>query len=431
MQKITKKPLALMMTLCMLILLVMPAAAVTTAVNRDATKATDLPRISGKYFAAEIADAIESRNARSAKESVILNDVLLPTSMGIEIPNIDPENVYQTVDVYTLDPSFSKELSDHGIYRTSMSYSEYDAIESTWVLPKDMCESIQNAYPELNLVDISSWTYGDYKNFCKERDYNNLVDSISPEQMQELNERDILVSDLHHLIKEYHTIDGILDQSNESIKQTLEVAYQLTANRVGINSNLLRATPPSDKYTYVYFPRYNGGAGDYFLNSVLTTTYWQGVQADRALKTQQVLYNSTSTTLCCTNMYGTYSYSQGGAHEGLDFVDPGQTNTPTIYAVFEGVKQTTSATHHLAVYDSNAPDEAKTYSYLHMSSISAGTNVSVYDAVGKQGNNGNATGYHVHFEVHSGKTTTLSAGNDHTLGSISPYRLQDYIGELG
>ena len=156
MQKITKKPLALMMTLCMLILLVMPAAAVTTAVNRDATKATDLPRISGKYFAAEIADAIESRNARSAKESVILNDVLLPTSMGIEIPNIDPENVYQTVDVYTLDPSFSKELSDHGIYRTSMSYSEYDAIESTWVLPKDMCESIQNAYPELNLVDISS-----------------------------------------------------------------------------------------------------------------------------------------------------------------------------------------------------------------------------------------------------------------------------------
>lgn len=130
-------------------------------------------------------------------------------------------------------------------------------------------------------------------------------------------------------------------------------------------------------------------------------------------------------------MYGTYSYSQGGAHEGLDFVDPDQTNTPTIYAVFEGVKQTTSATHHLAVYDSNAPDEAKTYSYLHMSSISAGTNVSVYDAVGKQGNNGNATGYHVHFEVHSGKTTTLSAGNDHTLGSISPYRLQDYIGELG
>ena len=151
MQKITKKPLALMMTLCMLILLVMPAAAVTTAVNRDATKATDLPRISGKYFAAEIADAIESRNARSAKESVILNDVLLPASMGIEIPNIDPENVYQTVDVYTLDPSFSKELSDHGIYRTSMSYSEYDAIESTWVLPKDMCESIQNAYPELFL----------------------------------------------------------------------------------------------------------------------------------------------------------------------------------------------------------------------------------------------------------------------------------------
>ena len=65
-----------------------------------------------------------------------------------------------------------------------------------------------------------------------------------------------------------------------------------------------------------------------------------------------------------------------------------------------------------------------------MYSISAGTNVSIEDEVGRQRHEGNATGYHVHFEVHSGQTTTLSSGSDHSLGSLSPYRLQDYIGEL-
>lgn len=70
------------------------------------------------------------------------------------------------------------------------------------------------------------------------------------------------------------------------------------------------------------------------------------------------------------------------------------------------------------------------YTFMHMSSITAGTNVTAGASVGKQGKEGNATGYHVHFEVHAGQTTSLSTGTDHVLGSLSPYRLQDYIGEL-
>lgn len=37
--------------------------------------------------------------------------------------------------------------------------------------------------------------------------------------------------------------------------------------------------------------------------------------------------------------------------------------------------------------------------------------------------------YHVHFEVHNGNTPNLSLGNNDVLGSISPYRLTQYIGE--
>ena len=420
--KVTKRMISLFLALTLMLLGSVSAHA------SDTEKIT-FPEIEGKYMPAEIAEAIEHKNMRSMEYTAILNDVLLPASMGIEIPNINPESVYQTVDVYTLDPSFSTALADHGIIRTSMSYSEYEAIENTWLLPDDMIESIKRVYPELALIDMSDWTYGDYKNYSKEADYANALDGISAEQISSLEMRNIRIADLHYLIKEYHTIESVLAQSDSALKQTLEDAYQFTANMVGLTSSATRAAPPSNLYTYVYFPRYNGGNGDYFLNTVLTTTYWQGIQADRALQTQNTLYQSTSSTLYCTNMYGTYSYSQGGAHEGIDFVHPNGQSEPPIYAVFKGEKQDTLASHHLAVYDSDAPDEPKTYSYLHMSSITAGTDVSVESMVGYQGNQGNATGYHVHFEVHDGNTTTLSSGADHVIESLSPYRLQDNIGE--
>lgn len=418
-----KKLSVLCLSLCFVMFSGLTAHA--SAVNTET-----YPEISGKYFASDIIEAIENKDTRSVEYEAVLNDVLLPTSMGIEIPNVNPARVYQTVDVYTLDPAFADALSEHGIHRTSMSYSEYESIENTWLLPETMVLSIKKSYPELDNVDISQWTYGDYKNYCKERDHQRLVNSITPEQMQEFANRHINISDLHLLLKEFHTLDGVLAQSDNVLKTTLENAYQFTADVIGLNSSRAKAAPPANKYTFVNFPRYNNGQGDYFLNDVVTNTYWQNIQADRALKTQQVLYNSRSQTLCCTNMYGTYSYSQGGAHEGIDFVSPDGASTPTIYAVFAGEKLYTTADYHLAVYDVNSPDEPKTYSYLHMNSITAGSSVSVGDSVGQQGNKGNASGYHVHFEVHSGKTAALSAGNDHVLGSISPYRLNGYIGEL-
>ena len=256
--KVTKRMISLFLALTLMLLGSVSAHA------SDTEKIT-FPEIEGKYMPAEIAEAIEHKNMRSMEYTSILNDVLLPASMGIEIPNINLESVYQTVDVYTLDASFSTALADHGIIRTSMSYSEYEAIENTWLLPDDMIESIKRVYPELALIDMSDWTYGDYKNYSKEADYENALDGISAEQISSLEMRNIRIADLHYLIKEYHTIESILAQSNSALKQTLEDAYQFTANMVGLTSSATRAAPPSNLYTYVYFPRYNGGNGDYFL----------------------------------------------------------------------------------------------------------------------------------------------------------------------
>ena len=125
-------------------------------------------------------------------------------------------------------------------------------------------------------------------------------------------------------------------------------------------------------------------------------------------------------------MYGTYSLSQGGAHEGIDFAYGGVGRN--IYAIFNGTEVLSGLYHQLSVYDANV---GKTYNFLHMSSkavISPPITNGQY--VGKQGDQGNATGAHVHFEVQSGRKTGLSPGNDHVLGSISPYQLHIYLGEL-
>lgn len=423
-----KKIIALFLAL-ILCLSVAPCAFA----NEPASTAEEI-EVDGKYHAAEIIAALENKSsavyASMSASDTILADVLMPVSMGITVPNIDASKVIQTVDVYTLDPSFAEALAAHGIYETSMTYSEYEALENTWPIPAEVITSAKSAYPELESVDMTLWTYGDYKEFCIHTDEANFLASITSEQLQELDSRDILVSDLSYLLKEYHTIDLILEQPNQDLMNIIEKAYTYTYEKLLAETQNMRAVPPSDQYTFVYFPRYNNGNGDYFLNSVLTTTYWQNVQADRTLKAQQCLYNSTSTTLCCTNMYGTYSYSQGGAHEGIDFVHPSGTSTPTIHAIFSGTKLSTSTSHQLSVYDTDSNLGARTYTYLHMNSITASNTVNVLDTVGKQGNQGNATGYHVHFEVHSGRTTGLSIESDHELGSITPYGMHEYTGCL-
>lgn len=384
----------------------------------------------GKYSPADIATALEYGETASGAYAKVLDDVLMPASMGIEIPHVDPSRIQQTVDVYTLDSAFAEALAAHGINRKSMTYSEYEEIENTWLLSDYVIESAKRAYPELASVDMSKWTYGKYKAYYIARDHEIMMSEIAPQQLQELAGRNIQVADLGYLLKEYHTIENVLSQPDEELKSILEMAYEFTLSKVQSEASTKDA-PPSEYYSFVRFPRYNGGKGDYFHNDVLTTTEWQQVQADRALKTQQCLYDSTSTTLYCTNMYGTYSVSAKGAHEGIDFIPPSGAATPTVYAVIRGEKLAVTTYHQLSIFDEDSPDEPKTYTYYHMSSITIddGDYVEVGDSVGKQGTEG-AEGYHVHFEVHAGEKDKLASGTDHVIKSISPYRIQDYIGEL-
>ncbi len=385
---------------------------------------TDISK-SKLYQPSEVANALSQYNVNSKQNSQILNDVLLPTSMNIATPNVDLDKVAKNTPIEDLDKAFYDALIDHGYSDkdiVGMTLSEYEAIEASWALSDEMIKLLKRGYPELENTDLSSWTYGQYEAFYTEKFEEDLSDRFSDEQLEELADRGILLVDTFYLFKEFHNSDDILAQSDATLKSVIEGYYQTKIDKT-ISSN----TKDMSNYTWVDMPRYGG---DYFLNDVLTTAYYRQLQADRTLRTQKELYNTTSNTLYCSNMYGTYSTSQGGAHEGIDFAYGGDIRN--IYTVVRGYPITPSLSYQLAIYHVNSPDEPKTYSFVHMNSIYAVVNnyVEVGDCVGQQGNVGSSIGYHVHFEVHSGNTSSLSAGNNDVLGSISPYRLAYYIGEL-
>ena len=392
--------------------------------------------------------------ASTQKSTNILKEVLQPGSMGIEIPKIDASKVLDIYDDYLREMKnrdfFYEELVKHGVSdqeMATMTHSEYEALEATWLMDADLIKVAKTLYPDLKDVNMADWTIGEYNTFVKADNVNRLADRFTQEQLAELKERGILLEDTFYLFKEYHTADNILQQTDSTLKSVLEGYYafnlertlgtgtvdQLMSSQTIENEVSIASTPsytiPSNKasyYAWVDFPLYGG---DYFHNDVQTSVYWRNIQAYRTLLTQCTIYGQLYTgnnTLYCSNLYGTYSTSQGGAHEGIDFASG---TSRTIYSPVEGKKLSTSKSHHLAIYDASHPDGAKTYNFLHMTNRTTSSNILVGQTMGTQGMEGNATGYHVHFEVHSGKTTGLSSESNQSVDSLSPYRLTEYIGE--
>lgn len=368
----------------------------------------------------------------------ILSTVTQEPSLSITIPKIDTSKVHVAIPIGDDegDLMIRTELQDHGYTEkeiSEMDIGDYQEISATWYMNPQRIETAKIIYPELANQDLTNWTNEQYNNFIIEK--NNILLAPTASQANEFEERNITLDDAIWLTKIYETYGEILEQSDQTLKNDLEKRYQFTIDNIIKQAEIQQGTRAVDTDLYIKVPAFAGYKykDDWFLKSVSThVDYWRGIQENRVLKAFKALYKTTSvpSTYYTTNLYGTYSVSQGGAHEGIDFAY-GNGNTK-IYNIMLGIvrkPEPKHASHHLCVYDSNYN---KTYSYLHMNSkeVSVGTELSSLNTyVGKQGKVGNADGVHVHFEVHSGNTYTLSKENDNVLGSISPYQLQVYLGE--
>lgn len=402
------------------VLMLATITSTALAANNDDTGLLDN---NNKYLPIEVLNALEQEsNGGGTNSRLILENVMLPNSMNIMTPNVNMDKVINATPLHVFEYDFKGDLKQHGYTEEqidSFTYEDYIAIEDKWKLKKEQIIAARSLYPELKTVDLSNWTNADFKRYYAKVDRAEIEKRFTNEQLQQLKQKGIRSDDLFYLFKEFHTVDAILAQSDDILRETIEGYYAFKLNQV-----TLLALDPT-KYTQQNMPRYGV---DWFLNSVVTSSYWLQIQSDRTLVALRKLYNVNFSSFngYVTNMYGTYSLSQGGAHEGIDFAYGGVGRN--IYAIFNGTEVLSGLYHQLSVYDANV---GKTYNFLHMSSkavISPPITNGQY--VGKQGDEGNATGAHVHFEVQSGRKTELSPGNDHVLGSISPYQLHIYLGEL-
>ena len=161
--------------------------------------------------------------------SEILDDVLLPASMDIKVPNIDMDKVAKNTSITTLSGEFYDALIEHGYSDEGikdMTLSQYEEIEASWLLSDEMIELLMRGYPELENSDLRSWTYGQYEDFYKAKYNEDLAARFTEEQLQELDDRGILIADTFYLFKEFHDPATMLAQSDAVLKQTIETYYQ-------------------------------------------------------------------------------------------------------------------------------------------------------------------------------------------------------------
>lgn len=167
---------------------------------------------------------------RTGKTSEIAEAVLLPASMGIEIPNLNPAKVLNDTPLkeYGGSETFYAALRAHGYDdpdMENMPYWQYQQLESDWLLEQETIDLLAG-YPELADRDLSQWTYADYNRFNEQRSQDILASWFTEEQLSELQERGIRVEDTRPLLKAFYDPETILEQPDYALKAVLEDWYE-------------------------------------------------------------------------------------------------------------------------------------------------------------------------------------------------------------
>ncbi len=173
-----------------------------------------------------------ARYERTGKPNAITEAVLLPASLGIEIPNLDPAKVLNDTPLkeYGGREDFYAELRAHGYddpNMENMPYWQYEQLSSHWLLDREMAELLAATNPELADRDLSQWTMGMYREFNDQRNRQSIEAYFTAEQLAELNARNIRPEDLQPLLRDYYfQADLILAQSDDALKTALEGWYE-------------------------------------------------------------------------------------------------------------------------------------------------------------------------------------------------------------
>lgn len=186
-----------------------------------------------------------------------------------------------------------------------------------------------------------------------------------------------------------------------------------------------------DDYTQCYM-QYHDYQPDWFCNASDTpiSQAYRDAQTTYARKIFRIAYNSPSATPRYSNMWGTYSTSMNGAHEGLDMIY-GSTGQPVYHWGAKGVVTIRNENEGLlGIYDQTIQE---TIFYRHMDTVkSCNVGDTIYHGtqIGTQGaKGGHCTGTHLHCGVEWGNTSSDSPEyNDNNFSSQNIYYAMQLLG---
>ncbi len=368
----------------------------------------------------------------------------LPTSLGINSINLDIDALHDTNPLSKTDINMLSDKGYNSKQINSMDRGDYLEIKKTWKLTPEQIKAAKTVYPELENVNLFEWTDGQLMSYSKIKDFERY--SPSSEQTKKLQERGITVSDAMHMLKDYYSYERILLLSDNEIKQYLLKYYKFkddyakslkaiknykTNNHINSSTSSFRISHNEyiDGALYYYCDVLGYPADHFHVDSGTHLGFNEYLYGAAAQDIFEEIYNTTSS-YSAANMWGTYSNSNGGAHEGIDY--NGDPEGQNLKAIVDGTLGQRDSRWGQVAISSTETTHAYNYRifYLHMLNISNSGSIYSGQTIGTEAGVGPEGTYqfdkHLHLQVYHNQSQTYpETSTNNQLESDSPYSILD------
>ena len=151
------------------------------------------------YFASEVLAAIYG-TGNDVFSQKLLNEVSLPTSLGISELHIDMDRIFITTPLSEYSSELISEMKHLGIENPEqLAYSEYAVISGAQTLESAGMSDLLYKSPELSAYDPTIMTVAEYSEWQRKEADAQFEESLSAEAKQFAEEKEISISDLKYL----------------------------------------------------------------------------------------------------------------------------------------------------------------------------------------------------------------------------------------
>jgi len=181
-----------------------------------------------RFYAGEILDAIDAPEASEFNRK-LLQQVLLPTSMGIEAPHVDMLRYFHEDSLADYPDVLKAELASMGYGHAFLYvYGEYQVISDSKMMDRNFIKSVRESAPEFEDVPLESMTVGEYSKLRREMDQIIAYEEMTEEQRTFSEEKGITLGDIARLRKVFYS--DYMNQSDDVLRAALEDYYQTDIN---------------------------------------------------------------------------------------------------------------------------------------------------------------------------------------------------------